>query len=353
MISRQLLRYVVAVEVMTALVFLAAVVAHSLWLWRRQRSDAPRLIRGSATLSAAIVGELDEDRLGELRRLPARVQRQVVEHLAVGLGGEEGRRVGCMAQELGLVASAQRRCRSRWWWRRLLGTRQLNVYGSGGDMLPRMFDDPNPAVRAAVIEWVGDAQREDLARSLVSSLQDPSTLCRYAAADSILRAGAPLVATVARELASRSGQEQADLLTVLARRPDSRYRRVALEAATGDLPALRAAAAALLGGVGGPGAGTTLQSLLNDPDAATRAAAATALGRLGYQQVVPDLAPLLRDPSFSVRRAAGGALAVLGPGGILLLRHYLSDTDRFAADMAHYSLDAATLRASGTEAVRR
>jgi hypothetical protein len=33
------------------------------------------------------------------------------------------------------------------------------------------------------------------------------------------------------------------------------------------------------------------------------------------------------------------------------LRHHLSDTDRFAADMAHYSLDAATLRASGTKAV--
>jgi len=77
------------------------------------------------------------------------------------------------------------------------------------------------------------------------------------------------------------------------------------------------------------------------------------LRRLGHRQAAPDLAPLLRDSSFVVRRSAGAALAGLGPGGILLLRHYLSDTDRFAADMARYSLDVAALSPPGTNAAVR
>ena len=90
---------------------------------------------------------------------------------------------------------------------------------------------------------------------------------------------------------------------------------------------------------------TALTSLLVDADATVRATAADGIRRLGHQLAAPDLAPLLRDPSFDVRRAAGAALAALGPGGVLLLRHYLADEDRFAADMARYSLDVAALRA--------
>lgn len=351
MISGEILRSVLAVEAVAILVFLSAVAAHSLWLWRRQRADAPRLTQGHSALSAMIVGDLNEDRMAELRGLPARVQRDVVEQLAVNVSGAEGLRVSSVALSLGLVESARRRCRSRWWWRRLLGAHQLNVFGGGDEVLPGLFDDPHPAVRAQVIEWAGDARREGLAQRLVSSLQDPSPLCRYTAADSILRAGAPLVDALARELSARDGVEQAQLLTVLAQRPDPRYRQVCLEAVADELPALRAAAAALLGGVGGAEAGGVLRSLLADSDSTVRAAAADALRRLGYKQAVADLALLLRDPSFPVRRAAGAALAALGPSGILMLRHYLSDEDPFAADMAQYSLDVAALTPSPIIAV--
>jgi len=344
-ISSQLLRVVLTVEVVVALACLVTVAVHALSLWRRQRADAPRLRRGHAAL-AAIAGDpdVDQDRVAELRRLPRRVQTQVVEQLAVSVAGQERRRVAMVAESLGLVAAAQRRCRSRWWWRRLLGAHQLNVYGRG-DALARLFDDPHPAVRAQVIEWAGDAGREAMTPRLVSSLQDPSPLCRHTAADSILRAGAPLVGALAHELSCRSGREQANLLAVLARRPDPRYRQAALAAVAGDLPSLREAAAALLGGVGGEEASSALQALLADADAGVRAAAADGLRRAGHQQAVPDLARLLRDPSFAVRRAAGKGLAALGPGGILLLRAHLSDDDRFAADTAHHALDVAALRA--------
>ena len=347
-VSLRLLRAFLTVEVAVAFVALVAVAVHALSLWRRQRADAPRLARGYAAVAAEIGADrdLDEDRIADLRRLPRRVQRRIVEDLAVSLSGRDGDRLGGVAQSLGLVAAAQRRCRSRWWWRRLLGAHQLNVYDRGAGVLVELFDDSHPAVRAQVIQWAGDARREELAGRLVSSLQDPSALCRHSAADSILRAGAAMVDTLARELSSRSGQEQADLLAVLARRPDLRYLPASLVAVADDLPAVRAAAAAVLGGVGGPEAGAALESLLVDPDAAVRAAAADGLRRLGHEGAAPSLAPLLRDSSFAVRQTAGAALASLGPGGILLLRRYASDEDRFASDMARYSLEVAALGTS-------
>ncbi|MGH9279616.1 MAG: HEAT repeat domain-containing protein [Acidimicrobiales bacterium] len=352
MISREILRLVLTIEVAAVLTCLAAVAIHAVWLWWRQRADAPRLTKGRATLAATVAagrdGDSADDGVGQLRRLPRRVQRRVVEQLAVSVVGDEGRRVTGVAESLGLVAAAERRCASRWWWRRLLGAYQLNVYSHGQDWLPRLLDDPHPAVRAQALEWAGDAAREDLAPHLAAALRDPSPLCRHTAADSILRAGALLVDALAAELGRRPEDEQADLLSVLAQRPDPRYREAAM-AATADVerPGRRAAGAALLGGIGGADAGSALTCLLADGDASVRVAAADALRRLGHVAAAPDVAPLLRDPVFAVRRAAGAALAALGPGGTLLLRHYLGDDNQFAADMARYSLDVAALRGTG------
>jgi len=341
---------VLVVEMATVGVCLTAVALHALGLWHRTQADAPLLVRGRAALSKAIAGDPDANEgVAELRRLPSRVQSEVVDQLAVSVTGEEGRRMTGVAEALGLAASARRRCRSRWWWRRLQGAYRLNVHGGGDEALPALFRDPHPAVRAQVIEWAGDAQRADLAADLVAALHDSSALCRHTAADSILRGGASMVDALAEELSSYGGQQQADLLVVLARRPDPRYRRAALAAVADDLPALRVAVADLLGGVGGAEASEALLGLLTDPDAAVRAAAADGIRRLRLEDAVPSLAPLLRDESFEVRRAAGAALAGVGPGGILLLRHYRSDADPFAADMANHSLDIASLRHPGDE----
>jgi HEAT repeat protein len=345
-IPKALLRTVLAVEVIVTLACLGEVALHSLLLWWRIRADAPRLTRGRAALTEAVLGhsDVDNDRVADLTRLPRRVQVQVVDQLAVSLTGEDGRRVAEVADRLGLVAAAKRRCRSRLWWRRLLGAHQLNVHGGGEVVLPGLFDDADPAVRAQAIEWAGDARRADLAPRLVQALRDPSALCRHTAADSILRAGASLVDALAAELSSCTGRQQADLLAILARRPDGRYSAAALAALADDLPELRAAAAGLLGGVGGAEGGVALRSLLADADETVRATAADALRRLGLEEAVPDLVPLLRDPSFAVRRAAGTALAGLGPGGTLLLRHYLNDPDADAAAMARHCLDVAAVR---------
>lgn len=347
MISGELLRSVLVVEVAIIGACLAAVAGHGVWLQVLRRADAPRLAEGHGILAAAILEASPGAAAAGLRHLPARLQRRVVGELAVSVAGDEGRRVAEVAESLGLVEAAARRCRSRWWWRRLLGAHQLNVYGRADDVLPTLFDDDHPAVRAQVIEWAGDARRADLAPRLVSALQDPSALCRHTAADSILRAGAALVDALTAELSARDPHEQADLLAVLARRPDPRYRHAALAAVHHELSALRAAGAGLLGGAGGAEAGEALQRLLADPEPAVRAAAADGLRRLGHVPAAPDLATLLHDPSFLVRQAAGAALAGLGPGGILLLRHYAAGADAIAADMARYALDLAALHAPG------
>jgi hypothetical protein len=351
MIPEALLRVVLAVEAAAALACLVGFALHALWLWYRDRVDAGRLLEGHTALAAVVLAAdclatdgPEQTGVAALRRLPRRVQAAVVDQLAVSVTGEEGRRVQRVATELGLVDRARRRCRSRWWWRRLRGAYALNVHGGGEEVLPALLDDPHPAVRAQAIEWAGDARQPELAPRLVAALADPAALCRNTAADAILRAGAPLVDVLARELATCVGQQQADLLAVLARRPDPRYGPAALAGSAGDLPAMRAAAAEMLGGVGGAEAARALRGLLADSDAAVRAAAVDGLRRAGMEDAVPDIAPLLGDHAFAVRRAAGTALAALGSGGTLLLRHYAASGDRHTADMARYALDVAALR---------
>lgn len=353
-IPEEVLRLALLGELAVAFLALSTLAIHGLWLWRRLRADAPRLAQGHLVLSALVDSDLVLDRpaVAELSRLPRRLQRKVVQQLAVNVTGEDGDRLASVAELLGLVGAAERLCRSRWWWRRLLGAHELNVYGRG-EMLPQLFDDPHPAVRAQVIEWAGDSGVEEMTTRLVLSLQDPSPLCRNTAADSLLRAGAPMLGAIARELSSRSGPRQADLLEVLARRPDPRYHKASIVAVADAMPAIRAAAAAVLGGTGGSEAASALMSLLSDTDASVRAAAADGLRSLGHQEAAPALAPLLRDQSFVVRRTAAAALAALGPGGTLLLRHHLSDEDPFAADMARYTLDVAALGLPGTIATSR
>ena len=158
MISSDFLRTALSVEVALIAACLAAVAGHGLWLRVRHRADAPRLVEGHRVLAAAIVeppGAAGRSRVEELRRLPPRIRRRrVVGELAVSVIGAEGRRVGEIADSLGLVAAAARRCGSRWWWRRLLGAHQLNVYGRGDDVLPGLFDDDHPG-RAGPGDRVG------------------------------------------------------------------------------------------------------------------------------------------------------------------------------------------------------
>lgn len=350
-ISSRVLVVTLGVEGVLVVAALLVIAFHALWLCRRERADRPRLLRGRTALADLVdtSGPFDAalsegPEMKVLRRLPRRVQRAVVEQLAVSVTGEEGRRVTAVAEELGLVAAARRRCSSPWWWRRLLGAYQLNIYRPDDDTRLNLLDDRNAAVRSQAIEWAGDARRADLASRLAAALHDRSALCRYTAADSILRTGALIVDCLVSELDDRTGLEQARLMRVLARRPDPRYRDAAIAAAgDADLPPRRAAAAGLLGAIGSPDAGDVLVGLLSDGDASVRAAAAEALRKLGYTPAAPALVPLLRDPDFTVRRAAGAALAGIGPAGTLLLRHHVDDDDCLASDMARYSLDVAAL----------
>ena len=94
-----------------------------------------------------------------------------------------------------------------------------------------------------------------------------------------------------------------------------------------------------MGSVGGSRGTEALTALLSDADPSVRTSAANALAKLGHWPAASRLAECLRDPSWDVRRAAAITLRGFWPTGVLLLRRALSDSDRFARDMARQVLD--------------
>jgi HEAT repeat protein len=150
-------------------------------------------------------------------------------------------------------------------------------------------------------------------------------------------------------------QEARESLRDLLKEPD-RAIRAAAAAALGrvggadDVPALRellkdtdrdvrAAAAAALGRVGGAGDVPALRELLKDPNWDIRAAAAAALGRVGGEAVVPALRELLKDPNHTVSLSAAQALACVGGAtDVPALRRLLKDPNRLVRAAAAVSL---------------
>jgi len=110
-IPRQFLRTVLAVEVVIAVIALASVAVHALWLWRRQHADRPRLDRARAALAEALTAAPGDDgvwsdRMAELGRLHRRVQRRVVQQLAVVVTGAAGRGSPAYSQSISPRKSA-------------------------------------------------------------------------------------------------------------------------------------------------------------------------------------------------------------------------------------------------------
>ncbi len=349
MISEPLVRSVLLVEAVVAVAACVVVVGHGLWLGWWHRREAARLARGRAWLAgrlAAPPGDEGDDGGGPVPRLPRRVKVRLFEEIGPSVAGGQGEVVSRLAEDLGLTARARRMCRSRLWWRRLVGAHRLTVYHAG---LPApLLDDRHPAVRAQAAEWVADHRVGPLVPRLVAMLGDPEPLCRHAARDAVLRCGSlavpPLVDLLAR---AGPGDPLVPALEVAAWRPHPAYGEAALRLATNAEPAVRARAASLLGALGGEGATGILASLLADPDAGVRAGAADALGRLGYWPAGPTLAGLLDDPDWATRQAAARALSHLGAPGMLLLRRRAAE-EGDAGLIARQALDLAALRDPAT-----
>lgn len=332
-----LLVRIVVVEVALLATSLLVLIGHAFSLAARQRRLRPRLARAERTLRDALDGRPpDRESLAQLAGLPTSAQVLAFGDLSTSLSGSQKQRLAAIAAEVGLLDKAERWCSSRRWGTRLRGARVLMLLGGGDNVVPLLFDDPRPEVRAQAAQWAGDHPDPASIERLLSMLSDPETLCRFTVKDSLLRvehaAAEPLLDHLARGATPEA-------LEVAAGIADSRFLAPALQSCRSPDARTRSLAAALAGSIGGSRATDALTELLCDPDLEVRAAAARGLGKLGHWPAAGALAQRLRDSSWEVRSAAALALRALGAPGTLLLARALSDRDRFASDMARQVLE--------------
>ncbi len=179
---------------------------------------------------------------------------------------------------------------------------------------------------------------------LIALLADQANLCRFAVQDTLLRIGPPVIEPLAAHLGRTKSPEAIIALRIALGMPDPRFVEAAVELANDPSAECRAAAARLLGAVGGTAPLLVLESLLDDPAGSVRAAAALGLGMLQHWPASERLTAMLRDRDFEVRRGAALGLQRLGAAGELVLRKALTASDPFAADMARLVLGVAASR---------
>jgi len=335
---------------MAALVLVVTIVfGHALWLrWRHWR-DGPHLAAARSMLIDALDDEsygdatLDAELRSMFKRLPGGEQINLFSSLASSLDGRQRAALTRFAAELGFVQHAERLCRSRFWWRRLHGCRLMTLVDAGEDVVPDLFHDRHPEVRAQAAEWASTQPTPENVAALVTQLAAPTTLCRFSVQDSLLRIGTPAIEPLAGFLATHDGAEVQAALEVAVGMSDPRFLASALRLCRDEDANVRALATALIGALGGDESLPMLLELLDDTSADVRAAAAEALGRLGHVTSASALAVKLRDRAWDVRRAAALALRDFGAPGILYLRRALNDSDPYAADMARQLLDISAL----------
>lgn len=332
------------VEGLALTIVFVAILAHAVWAVSGDHRLERRMGVGRDLLLASLTGPvgapIPDDVVDRLAQLGRRTQIRLLAELAPSLEGEQRATLRALATRLGITARAERRCRSRWWWRRLYATRLLTLIDGGEKVMPALIHDPHQLVRTQVAEWAVLHPDPEVLDALAVLLDDKERIARFAVQDTLLRIGQPAVPVLVRALATMSPLGIASGLLVAARLGDPELLPLALAFAGHADPAVRAAAAEALGGLGGDDSVAILGSLLSDPVPDVRREAARSLGRLQHWASAVSLLPLLGDPTWPVRRQSALALAAMGAPGLLILRTAVQGDDRFAADIASQALDA-------------
>jgi HEAT repeat protein len=332
----------VSIRVVLTLFVAAAVflLGHGLWRRGALRWLRPRMAAARAAITASLLADdPGAASLEPLRALSTGQRTRLLVEVSRSVSGETRMRLASIARDLGALAAARRRLRSRLWWRRLYAVRMLQSLDAEGRPYLPLLTDPHPAVRAQAAEWAAEEPDGVAAEALLGLLERADSLSRFTAQDSLLRLGPLAVDPISRYLAARDGAEVIPALEVAVALAQPSYAAPAARLCRSDDPEVRRLAVNVLGAIGGQEGTDALARLLGDPDLHVRAAAARALGRIGHWPAAAAVAALLRDPEWEVRQAAGFALRGLGSPGELMLRRYRQDHDRFAADMARQILD--------------
>ncbi|MEO0079464.1 MAG: HEAT repeat domain-containing protein, partial [candidate division WOR-3 bacterium] len=172
--------------------------------------------------------------------------------------------------------------------------------------------DDNPEVRKAAIDALGRIGDRRAAPVLTQiMIDDPRSEVRLAAQDALRRISSKMVAPLVRALSTGDPKERIQALATIVSEG-----KAAVVPLTGLLthanPAVRAAAAEVLGLIGDPVAIESLAPLLTDAEGSVRLAVARALGRLRHVRSAERLAQALHDQDPKVAAAAASALEALG-----------------------------------------
>ena len=339
LVSEKTLIWVLALEIVPLACAIGVIFGHVAWIWWNKKRSRPVLARARTILVAAL-GESapSSDDMSFLIAMPVRLQARLFSNLAPSVGGSHQEQLSAIAEKMGLVVYGEALCKSRWWWKRLYGIRLLTTLGAGDISTQSLFNDWSPWVRAQIAEWAVDHPKPDVIDGLLTQLDDPAGVCRFAAQDSLLRMGNIVIEPLAEYIATGSGRKLETAMEVAVSLADPRLLNAALARCHDDVPQVRALAASILGTLGGEEAVNRLAEMLFDITPTVRAASAQSLGSLAHWPAAAKVAPLLADPEWAVRKEAGLALKLFEAPGILFLRRALSSSNSEEADMAQQVL---------------
>jgi hypothetical protein len=310
---------------------------------RARKRQQPLQARAAEALAAWLAGGKEEP-AAALRALPRSQQAEILMSLGSKLDGEAVSRLQQLAAQLGVTGYAQRSLASGRWWARLRAARYFSSLRVVPEGLHRLLQDANSLVRAEAVTIACASRQPEHVEQAALQLFDPPSLARFACQVNLPRAGAVAGQELAKLLANPPGDPLLALRVAGALREPA-MTPGALACSHHEQPATRAAAAELLGQLGGPEAIARLQQMLSQ-DAApeVQAAAAQALGTLNHWEVCGPLASMLQSPAWQVRYAAACALRKLGPPGELFLRKYADGEAEPSKTMAQFALQAPGLR---------
>jgi HEAT repeat protein len=313
---------------------LATIVVNSMIQARRLRYK-PLESEAHRSVVAALVGGAPEADLAihALKALPERSTVGLILDLAPSVSGSSRSVLVGLGEGLGLVRQARRGLGSRRWPTRLYSARVLTAFAIEDDRTLEMLSDKSAEVRSQAAAWCVVNPTPEAIRTLISKLDDPDGLCRFAVQDSLVRIGLPAVEPMLRAFESSSPEVTDRLLEIAAASGDPRFFGRAIRLTESDDPESRAIAASVLARIGDPNAGTTLEPMLGDTSDRVVVSALSALASIGHWSAAPAVAHLLDHPAWEVRNQAGLTLLALGaPGEIFLLT--ASTGDGQAAEMA-------------------
>ncbi len=341
------MRTILVVVIGAQVAFLAASFLFlSLRRWR-DRYERQTLQRERRALTEGIAGALESPPKTErFTKAVATVRFDTLVLVLYDFSGRVGgdaweRLVDTVRSAPGPNRDLRRHVTSRLWWRRLLGARALSIIGGPDDLFlaKALVADSHPAVKLASISIARRIRDGRLLADVLNQAIVSRRVVRGYMFDTLVTARRELAPILERRLTvPKSVFELRDLIRLAGTLATPELLRPVLDLASHEDPEVRGGVARALGSFPHPESRTALLQLIRDEAWQVRTRAATSLGAIRAEEATGLLRGALRDHNWWVRLRAALALRQLGPEGLSELEAGAKDDDRFAREMARYTL---------------